>query len=153
MGLLSSRGFLSSWGFLSSSGLLLFLFLGVLLSAHHCLASVASWATLFTRRNQGRLGYRFPLGFLLNGHGCSRGNQSLESRQLDFVEALLGSVLGRLLPGLTELLLGSEDLALEGVELPERGQSAVVGVLLEGCLLYTSPSPRDGLLSRMPSSA
>ena len=22
-----------------------------------------------------------------------------------------------------------------------------------GCLLYTSPSPRDGLLSRMPSSA
>ena len=24
---------------------------------------------------------------------------------------------------------------------------------LEGCLLYTSPSPRDGLLSRMPSSA
>ena len=31
------------------------------------------------------------------------------------------------------------------------------GVLLYGppgtCLLYTSPSPRDGLLSRMPSSA
>ena len=24
---------------------------------------------------------------------------------------------------------------------------------LEVCLLYTSPSPRDGLLSRMPSSA
>ena len=24
---------------------------------------------------------------------------------------------------------------------------------LESCLLYTSPSPRDGLLSRMPSSA
>ena len=24
---------------------------------------------------------------------------------------------------------------------------------LEICLLYTSPSPRDGLLSRMPSSA
>ena len=23
----------------------------------------------------------------------------------------------------------------------------------EACLLYTSPSPRDGLLSRMPSSA
>ena len=26
-------------------------------------------------------------------------------------------------------------------------------VLFEACLLYTSPSPRDGLLSRMPSSA
>ena len=25
--------------------------------------------------------------------------------------------------------------------------------LLNACLLYTSPSPRDGLLSRMPSSA
>ena len=30
-----------------------------------------------------------------------------------------------------------------------------MGLILErsGCLLYTSPSPRDGLLSRMPSSA
>ena len=30
------------------------------------------------------------------------------------------------------------------------GQTAIAG---KGCLLYTSPSPRDGLLSRMPSSA
>ena len=29
----------------------------------------------------------------------------------------------------------------------------IVVMILEGCLLYTSPSPRDGLLSRMPSSA
>ena len=29
----------------------------------------------------------------------------------------------------------------------------VIITLKEGCLLYTSPSPRDGLLSRMPSSA
>ena len=27
------------------------------------------------------------------------------------------------------------------------------GVRISACLLYTSPSPRDGLLSRMPSSA
>ena len=27
------------------------------------------------------------------------------------------------------------------------------GLRSESCLLYTSPSPRDGLLSRMPSSA
>ena len=27
------------------------------------------------------------------------------------------------------------------------------GTLVMPCLLYTSPSPRDGLLSRMPSSA
>ena len=31
--------------------------------------------------------------------------------------------------------------------------SHVLKVLHDVCLLYTSPSPRDGLLSRMPSSA
>ena len=31
--------------------------------------------------------------------------------------------------------------------------SGEVVVVHNGCLLYTSPSPRDGLLSRMPSSA
>ena len=44
--------------------------------------------------------------------------------------------------------------------LPDRGYAFVkmAGLLLVStvfwlCLLYTSPSPRDGLLSRMPSSA
>ena len=32
-------------------------------------------------------------------------------------------------------------------------QNIEAGLLCDGCLLYTSPSPRDGLLSRMPSSA
>ena len=36
------------------------------------------------------------------------------------------------------------------IELVQRLQEAG---LKEICLLYTSPSPRDGLLSRMPSSA
>ena len=38
---------------------------------------------------------------------------------------------------------------------PERnaGRSGHTAPAAEGCLLYTSPSPRDGLLSRMPSSA
>ena len=30
---------------------------------------------------------------------------------------------------------------------------AARGAMSRRCLLYTSPSPRDGLLSRMPSSA
>ena len=34
-----------------------------------------------------------------------------------------------------------------------RFASWMLWVELCGCLLYTSPSPRDGLLSRMPSSA
>ena len=36
------------------------------------------------------------------------------------------------------------------------GKKNIIGMLLEEygiCLLYTSPRPRDGLLSRMPSSA
>ena len=33
------------------------------------------------------------------------------------------------------------------------GDIGVDGALYKACLLYTSPSPRDGLLSRMPSSA
>src|SRR5665647_158246 len=32
-------------------------------------------------------------------------------------------------------------------------ERAIKKGLGSGCLLYTSPSPRDGLLSRMPSSA
>ena len=35
------------------------------------------------------------------------------------------------------------------IDTPKR----VVNAYQECCLLYTSPSPRDGLLSRMPSSA
>ena len=30
---------------------------------------------------------------------------------------------------------------------------AIATAIAYACLLYTSPSPRDGLLSRMPSSA
>ena len=33
------------------------------------------------------------------------------------------------------------------------GAPVLVYLMASGCLLYTSPSPRDGLLSRMPSSA
>ena len=34
-----------------------------------------------------------------------------------------------------------------------RGLSAAQMKRIKGCLLYTSPSPRDATLSRMPSSA
>ena len=40
----------------------------------------------------------------------------------------------------------AEDLDLHILELDVEDEGSV-------CLLYTSPSPRDGLLSRMPSSA
>ena len=46
-------------------------------------------------------------------------------------------------PAEDTLALGTTEV---DVSLIEEGQSIT-------CLLYTSPSPRDGLLSRMPSSA
>ena len=53
-----------------------------------------------------------------------------------------------------DIELTKEELAatLVGLEVSEISESPVSGVY-EVCLLYTSPSPRDGLLSRMPSSA
>src|SRR5680860_793648 len=57
-----------------------------------------------------------------------------------------------------EQQLGAARVQVQIAELVEADQfeAAVAGDGLgEGpvCLLYTSPSPRDGLLSRMPSSA
>ena len=56
--------------------------------------------------------------------------------------------------------LEQEEIARLGKTIPEfsPGDTVIVSVnVVEGarkrCLLYTSPSPRDGLLSRMPSSA
>ena len=51
-----------------------------------------------------------------------------------------GVVLGRL-PARSKMLNSIE------------GEIKVAVIGCGGCLLYTSPSPRDGLLSRMPSSA
>ena len=50
---------------------------------------------------------------------------------------------------------GEETLCLDDVSFDmELCEAILTGYLsVAGCLLYTSPSPRDGLLSRMPSSA
>ena len=47
-------------------------------------------------------------------------------------------------------------VGMEIVDIRHNGSMVVVRTLsgrAEGCLLYTSPSPRDATLSRMPSSA
>ena len=44
-------------------------------------------------------------------------------------------------------------IALESKKIQGAGMDVFVSEPPESCLLYTSPSPRDGLLSRMPSSA
>ena len=41
----------------------------------------------------------------------------------------------------------------DGAGVGDKDEDTMLAQLADGCLLYTSPSPRDGLLSRMPSSA
>ena len=45
-----------------------------------------------------------------------------------------------------------EQAILDGIVIVTR-EAAISPAEIGICLLYTSPSPRDGLLSRMPSSA
>ena len=54
------------------------------------------------------------------------------------------------------ILNGDHILFLWGRELLEEKlltNNTIISTKMANCLLYTSPSPRDGLLSRMPSSA
>ena len=54
-------------------------------------------------------------------------------------------------------IVSDAPIPMEGVEpSPYPNEPLTEGflfVVLDGCLLYTSPSPRDATLSRMPSSA
>ena len=47
--------------------------------------------------------------------------------------------------------INSKEVSSKSKHLPTEKRN--IGFLFQDCLLYTSPSPRDGLLSRMPSSA
>ena len=57
---------------------------------------------------------------------------------------------------MNQILYYINQLYYEEVEMEALMDGAFKGIMDEldpHCLLYTSPSPRDGLLSRMPSSA
>ena len=68
---------------------------------------------------------------------------------------LFASVLSfGLLVATSQFAFAQDDADDEDVEEVEETEEDEDGLTLpEPCLLYTSPSPRDGLLSRMPSSA
>ena len=51
------------------------------------------------------------------------------------------------------MLLGEDEAAAVLQKLTPREVQHLGTAMYSVCLLYTSPSPRDGLLSRMPSSA
>ena len=55
----------------------------------------------------------------------------------------------------TDLPITASSALSESLDAPRRALTTVLNARLLSriCLLYTSPSPRDGLLSRMPSSA
>ena len=92
-------------------------------------------------------------GYTYSGHAsvCAAGLKNLEIMEREGLVDRAKHVGQRLGAGL-------QALAADGTIDHARGDGAVWAAGLRpdqnaACLLYTSPSPRDGLLSRMPSSA
>ena len=52
-----------------------------------------------------------------------------------------------------ELIISSMETGIAKAAKSKFGQENEIKVSINSCLLYTSPSPRDATLSRMPSSA
>ena len=72
-----------------------------------------------------------------------------EARRHDFprsIERFVGRVSGKRADGFDNTVFDADILVLG------RGARPVIDLAIS-CLLYTSPSPRDATLSRMPSSA
>ena len=56
-------------------------------------------------------------------------------------------------PEIRKIVTYDEETLIEGYRAAETPWRMFAVAAVMRCLLYTSPSPRDGLLSRMPSSA
>ena len=84
---------------------------------------------------------------LLYGSGDFLGG--LTSRRNSQIQVLITISLIGVAPLWVLAPLVADSVSLNDVFLGGGAGLAGIG----GCLLYTSPSPRDGLLSRMPSSA
>ena len=88
---------------------------------------------------------------------CEDGVQSKQSQVIVESTTLAARLSNRLLMALARESDNSEDIGLKKqINQSENRLKMVIAPFVESsktCLLYTSPSPRDGLLSRMPSSA
>ena len=93
--------------------------------------------------------------------GLVKGN-TIRARHIGKdVLAVFRNIVGGEIHEYTKLMAESREQAIDRmIESAEKmGANAIISVssttsmISQGCLLYTSPSPRDGLLSRMPSSA
>ena len=67
--------------------------------------------------------------------------------------AVLDGVSGRVEDWIGPVLLLGLALGIGSGDSSSGWDETLRGIQFSSCLLYTSPSPRDGLLSRMPSSA
>ena len=93
-------------------------------------------------------------GMPVGGFGASRENMKNLAPEGGVYQA--GTLSGNpvaMTAGLTALKYLKEQQGWGSLEELGRYLEKRVGAVLKLCLLYTSPSPRDGLLSRMPSSA
>ena len=77
-------------------------------------------------------------------------NSSCTPEQL-YQFALMGDVIAREIRGIDQPRIGLLNMGVEA----SKGNQVIkeAAKLMKSCLLYTSPSPRDATLSRMPSSA
>ena len=71
----------------------------------------------------------------------------------ELLEPLERAINEVLMPAVTYHTVTKVESDLLGLPLRMDGLGFTDPVVTSSCLLYTSPSPRDGLLSRMPSSA
>ena len=86
----------------------------------------------------------------LDGHyGSNPKDLTSMAETIDSIESYILNEMGGNVYGLCGFSMG----ATITVELVGRGNISASRVLIDACLLYTSPSPRDKRQSRMPSSA
>ena len=103
------------------------------------------------------------------GRDASRFEENKRAVDDKFMGPLVNTVMTRCIQCTRCVRFVTEVAGVEEIGLASRGEDAEITTYLEQsltselsgnvidlcpvCLLYTSPSPRDGLLSRMPSSA
>ena len=84
---------------------------------------------------------------LLSGRDCLQFLDGLSTNKVDGTCTTVFTKTNAKIIDMVEVIIVGDNVALVGHN-PYKNN-----LLTHLCLLYTSPSPRDGLLSRMPSSA
>ena len=91
-------------------------------------------------------------------HKLLRAAKSMYKNDQDFKDAVIHGGMGAdlLSNDIRRFGVGNDNMFFRKFSNMQDNKNPILTVgdgLTRACLLYTSPSPRDGLLSRMPSSA